>query len=116
LLKWLVLPKTRNIDDIDVPAVTVLYGRIIERKGFLKKLCTDFYKELLHLGRANKDKVIVELGGGGGFMKEVIPGAITSDILELPSVDRVFSACEMSFDAAAEDVFAELRKRKDAWG
>jgi hypothetical protein len=63
-----------------------------------------------------RSEVVVELGSGGGFIKEVIPGAIASDIFELPSVDRVFITFEMSFDTAAEDVFAEIRKRKDAWG
>ena len=32
----------------------------------------------------------IELGSGGGFLKEVINDVITSDVLELPDVDKVF--------------------------
>jgi len=50
-------------------------------------------------------KVLVELGSGGGFIKEVISNVITSDILELPNVDKVFSALDMPFEEASVDAF-----------
>jgi len=108
LLEWLKLPETRNIDDLDTPAVTLLHGRIIEQKTFLKKLYTDFYNELLRLGRANEDGVIVELGSGGGFLKQMMPSVITSDVLELSNVDKVFSACEMPFEEASVDAIVMI--------
>jgi len=108
LLKWLRLPDTRNIDDLDAPASTLLHGRIIERKGFLKKLYTDFYNELIRLSDANKDKVIVEIGSGGGFLKQIIPNVITSDVLELPGVDKVFNACRMPFEDVSIDAIVMI--------
>ena len=38
------------------------------------------------------DGLKIELGSGGGFLKEVISDVITSDVLELPDVDKVFFA------------------------
>ena len=32
---------------------------------------------------------VLELGSGGGFLKKLLPGLITSDILHIPSVDIV---------------------------
>ena len=52
-----------------------------------------------------KNRVLVELGSGGGFIKEIIGNVITSDILELPNVDKLFSATEMPFEKASVDAF-----------
>jgi SAM-dependent methyltransferase len=100
ILQYLKLPEAHQIDDLDGQAATLLHARILQRKGFLKKLYTDFYTILKTAVQADarEKKIIVELGSGGGFIKDVIPGAITSDVLPLASVDRVFSACQMPFD------------------
>ncbi|UCE59708.1 MAG: class I SAM-dependent methyltransferase, partial [Phycisphaerales bacterium] len=50
-------------------------------------------------------KTLVEIGSGGGFLKEAIPGVITSDILDLPNVDRCFSALKMPFGDGTVDAF-----------
>jgi SAM-dependent methyltransferase len=47
----------------------------------------------------------VELGSGGGFIKEIIPGVKTSDILELPDIDMRFSALDMPFRKSSINVF-----------
>ena len=97
IVEWLKLPETKCIKDLDDPATTLLHAEIVRKKPFLKKLYIDFYKQL---GRATPDsenKVLVELGSGGGFIKEVIGNVITSDVLELPNVDKVFSAFNTPF-------------------
>ncbi|MCJ7730006.1 MAG: class I SAM-dependent methyltransferase, partial [Sedimentisphaerales bacterium] len=50
-------------------------------------------------------KVLVELGSGGGFIKEIIANVITSDILNLSNVDRVFSSSQMPFVDGSVDAF-----------
>jgi len=105
IIQWLKLPEVRSIEDFDDPAVTILHGEIIRRKGFLKKLYADFYREFLKAVPDPQGKVLVELGSGGGFIKEVIGNVITSDILELPNVDKVFSAVEMPFECDSVDAF-----------
>jgi len=50
-------------------------------------------------------KTIIELGSGGGFIKEIIPHAITSDILLLPTIDKHFSALSIPFKNNSVDAF-----------
>ena len=108
LLDLLRLPETRNIEDLDDPATTVLHGEIIRRKPFLRKLYRDFYRQFEKAVPEHKNKVIVEIGSGGGFLKEVITNATTSDVFELPDIDMVFSALEMPFEESSIDAILML--------
>ena len=101
----LKLPETKYIRDLDDPATTLLHAKIVQNKPFLKKLYTDFYKQFQSRICDPQNRVLVELGSGGGFIKEVISNVITSDILELPSVDKAFSAFDMPFESDSVDVF-----------
>ena len=105
VIEWLKLSETRGIEDLDDPAVTLLHGEIIQKKPFLKKLYIDFYKQFQKTVPDSENKILIELGSGGGFIKEVIRNVLTSDILELPKVDKVFSAVEMPFEKASVDAF-----------
>jgi SAM-dependent methyltransferase len=105
LIEWFKLPQTRSIKSLDDPAVTILHSEIIQRKPFLKRLYIDFYKQFQRAVTDPEKKVLVELGSGGGFIKKVIGNVITSDILELPNVDRIFSAINMPFEQASVDAF-----------
>jgi len=105
IIQWLKLPQTRRIKNLDDPAVTLLHAEIIQKKTFLKKLYIDFYKLFLTAVPQPETKMLVELGSGGGFIKEIIPNVTTSDVLELPSVDKVFSVLNMPFDEKSVDAF-----------
>ncbi len=105
IIEWFKLPEIKEINNLDDPATTLLHGEIIQRKGFLKKLYTDFYGQFKESVPDTEGKVLVELGSGGGFIKDVIDNVITSDIIELPNVDKVFSACEMPFEKSSVDAF-----------
>lgn len=110
ILERLKLPEAAQIEQLDDKAATLLHAWILQDKGFLRKLYRDYYTILKKaVGTDEGDsKKIVELGSGGGFIKEVIPAAITSDILELPSVDIVFSAMQMPFDDHSVDAFVMI--------
>jgi len=105
ILDWLKLPEIRNIKDLDDPATTLLHGRILRGKPFLRKLYVDVYEQFKNAVQQPEKKVLVELGSGGGFIKEIIPNAITSDILVGVDVDKVFSATDMPFENASVDAF-----------
>jgi SAM-dependent methyltransferase len=105
LMEWLRLPESRRIKELDDPATTILHGQIIQKKLFLKKLYIDFYEQFKKATPDFETKVLVELGSGGGFVKEVISNVITSDIIELPNVDKVFSAADMPFESKSVDAF-----------
>ncbi|MCE3227466.1 MAG: methyltransferase type 11 [Bacteroidetes bacterium] len=83
--------------DLDDPRATLAHRDIILQKPFLKKLYEDWYKVFISKTKDIKGGKHLEIGSGGGFYKEVFPEVITSDILDLPNVDKVFSAEQMPF-------------------
>lgn len=108
LLDKLKLPELKNGISLDDTASTLLHAEVLQRKGFLLQLYTDFYRTLRAHVEPIEGKTIVELGSGGGFIKDIIPNAVTSDVLPLPSVDRVFSACDMPFDDRSVDAIVMI--------
>ena len=105
IIEWLKLPETSRIKNLDDPAVTLLHAEIIKKKPFLRKLYIDFYKQFLNAVPEPETKMLVELGSGGGFIKDVIPNVTTSDVLELPGVDNVFSVLNMPLEEKSVDAF-----------
>lgn len=77
---------------LDDPRATLAHREIILHKPFLKRLYSDWYKVFTDVCKSvNKGKYL-EIGSGGGFLKDLFPEVITSDILDLPLVDKIFSA------------------------
>lgn len=71
------------------------HRNIIRKKSFLNKIYIDFYKIFK---RTNLPKgPIVEIGSGAGFIKDIIPNVITSDVIGGPDIDKVFSAHKIPF-------------------
>ena len=92
------LSETKTLDDLDLPSTTALHSNIIQKKTFLKKIYIDFYNQFKRALKSNiNTKVIVELGSGGGFIKKIIPHAITSDIVSSKELDIVFSGLHIPF-------------------
>jgi len=88
--------------DLDDPARTVAHGELIRAKPFLRKVYEAWYAEIRsQAGSAPASGEIVEIGSGGGFLKEVIPGVITSDVMPLPGVDRCFPADRLPFEPSS---------------
>lgn len=107
--KWLKLPETQKIDNINDVSATELHSTIIQKKPFLKKIYLENYQQFINsIGDDYGSKKIVELGSGGGFIKDIIPNAITSDVIELPQVDICFSALDMPFEDNSVDAFVMI--------
>lgn len=106
IIDLLKLPSTRKIEALDAPYATLVHAEIIQAKFFLKKLYADFYKQFKEaMPDDAATKKLVELGSGGGFIKDIIPNVVTSDIMELPNVDICFSGLEMPFEDNKIDAF-----------
>ena len=106
LLDALRLPEMRGIASLDDPVTTALHRAIILGKPFLKRLYTDWYGIFRRsVAPPLEGGTLVELGSGGGFIKDLIPQAITSDVLDLPWVDQRFSALAMPFADGTVDAF-----------
>jgi SAM-dependent methyltransferase len=101
-MSWL---KLKGIDEvsIDSPERTILHGKIIRSKPFLKLLYSEWYQKLADFVSYNPTGVFVELGSGGGFVKELFPKIITSDVMDLPGVDKVFFGEKMPFSDSSVD-------------
>ena len=83
---------------LDDPLRSVEHGRILKNKEFLNRLYKKWYFEFKNVADEFPDGKFVELGSGGGFLKEIIPSVITSDINTIPNIDMVFSATNMPFE------------------
>ncbi len=83
--------------DLDDPNASLAHRDIILKKPFLKKLYNDWYLIFIIKSKEIKNGKYLEIGSGGGFLKDVFPEVITSDILILPNVDLIFTAEEIPF-------------------
>lgn len=92
--------------DLDSPERTILHKNIIRNKPFLKRLYEEWYSIFIKQMNHFPDGKIVELGSGGGFLKDIKPSVVCSDVLDLPSNDLTFSALDMPF--ADEEISALL--------
>ena len=96
LKRLLAHPATRGLD-LDAPETTALRREIVRSKPFLKAIYEEWYG--LIVDRIPEGKgVMVELGAGGGFLSEVLSGVVTSDVFEVPGVDRVIDARDLPFE------------------
>jgi SAM-dependent methyltransferase len=83
--------------DLDAPEASEEHGRLIRSKPFLKKVYEDYYRFFLEELRETPSGLRVEVGSGGGFICELIPDMITSDVVKLSSVQMTFSALALPF-------------------
>lgn len=83
--------------ELDDPKATLAHRDIILQKPFLKRLYTEWYSEFIATARSVGKGIYLEIGSGGGFLKDVFPEVVTSDILDLPVVDKVMSAEELPY-------------------
>lgn len=83
---------------LDDPRRTVTHGEIIRNKKFLHQLYVEWYTHFKQKIESLPQGQLVELGSGAGFVKEVIPQMLTSDVMELPNLDYVFPGENMPFE------------------
>jgi SAM-dependent methyltransferase len=84
---------------LDEPETSVMHREIILNKPFLKRIYLEWYRQFIDLATGvGREGIFLELGSGGGFLKSVFPQVLTSDIQELPHVERVCNAEELPFD------------------
>jgi SAM-dependent methyltransferase len=93
--RWLAHPLTRGLD-IDDPRTTHLRQRIIQEKKSLRHIYEEWYS-LVAGALPPGEGHVVELGSGGGFMSEFLPGLITSEVFPCPDVKLVMNGMQMPF-------------------
>jgi SAM-dependent methyltransferase len=92
---WLAHPLTRGLE-LDDPRTTQRRRQIIQEKIFLRRIYQEWYAAIaraLPIG----DEPVLEIGSGGGFLGDFIPGLITSEIFSSPGVQVVLDAARLPF-------------------
>ncbi len=98
LLRLLGHPLTRGLDPDD-PHTTLLRRRIIQEKAFLRRIYREWY-EFFKSSLPSGPEAVLELGSGGGFLKEVLPNCLTSEVLPGLGVDLASDARALPFRAS----------------
>ncbi len=78
LKRWLAHPLLRDLD-VDDPRTTALRRQIIRDNRFLRQIYQEWYGALIASLPQGLGSVL-ELGSGAGFLAEMIPGLITSEV------------------------------------
>lgn len=88
-----------KVSHLDLPETTLEHRNIILNKPFLKRIYIDWYTDFKEFSEQQTVQgKIVEIGSGGGFLKDVYPEVITSDIMPLSVCDMQFSAETIPFE------------------
>ena len=73
---------------------------MLKEKKFLNKIYYQWYQLLLSQ-LPNSPLPIVELGTGPGFLKELLPGLITSDLIPGTGIDIILDGQQLPFPASS---------------
>ena len=86
---------------------------IMREKKCLRDIYEEMYRYMMKVSIkklsavSNEKRVILEIGSGGGFLKDIYPDVITSDVKKLSNVDMVVDATALPFEANSLDaIFA----------
>jgi GDP-L-fucose synthase len=96
--RLLIHPQLLN-KSLDDPETTMIHRQMIQSKKLLKHVYRMHYAAFVRQEKLLGDMpgITLEIGSGGGFFKEVVPHAITSDTYPFPGVDRTENASHLSF-------------------
>lgn len=98
--------KEKRDYDLNDPHATMQHRKIILSKPFLKKLYLEWYNDFKSSSEGLPNGRIIEIGSGGGFLKNISPDVITSDIMPLPCCDMAFPAESIPFsDQSISGIF-----------
>jgi len=98
LQRLLAHPLTRGLA-LDDPATTALRRKIIKDKKFLRRIYEEWYGDLIAAIPAPDvcPGQILELGSGGGFLNELLPECVTSEVFPVSGVDMTLDARTLPF-------------------
>ena len=117
LKTFLTHPLVRDLD-IDSPEAVSVHNRLIQEKPFLKAIYKEWYTEISNFLLKISGGPVLEIGSGGGFLKEFVPDLITSEVLQTPNVDMVLDGHDLPFKKNSlnaivmVDVFHHLKNVK----
>ena len=103
--------RPKKYDEIDFDSVesSEFAQKVLREKKCLRDIYVEMYQEMM--GVKNRYLIVggktVEIGSGGGFIKDIFPEVVTSDVKAIRGVDMVFSADKLPFaDNSVSAIFA----------
>jgi SAM-dependent methyltransferase len=99
LKTWLAHPLTWGLN-IDDPHTTHLRETIIQQKSFLRQIYQEWYRAIA-ASLPSGEAAVLELGAGAGFMRDFLPGLITSEIFYCSTVRVVLDGAHLPFANAS---------------
>ena len=103
-------PKIYNEIDFDSIEAGERARYVLRNKKCLREIYVELYVSMMEI----RDKLLVkggkvlEIGSGGGFIKDLFPEVITSDVKQISGVDRVFSAVKLPFEDNSLDAILAI--------
>ena len=92
-------PLARHLD-LDSLEATEVHAQLIREKPFLKRLYLEYYKEYdAVVERSPRAGLVLEIGSGGGFYRELRPRVRSLDIRPGADVDVAGSALALPFQS-----------------
>jgi SAM-dependent methyltransferase len=88
-------PTTRGLD-LDDPKLTEQRRTILKQKVFLHSIYLEWYKKLIDTLPSGQG-ACVELGSGAGFITDLVPELITTEILWSPNAKVILDGCVLPF-------------------
>jgi SAM-dependent methyltransferase len=85
-----------DAESLDAPTTTASRQRLLAGPCYLRQLYTHWYRLILRNIPDVRGEVL-ELGSGGGFLKEMLPGLRTSDVMPIPGVEMAVDARTLPF-------------------
>src|SRR5258708_28571916 len=93
--------KLTGIQEVDLDSAEALrlHKTLIGQKPFLRQLYRDQYAAFVQQVQqlSTLQGRLLEMGSGGGFLKEIVPELISSDVCSGEAIDRVIDAAHLPF-------------------
>ena len=100
-LELLTHPLARGVP-IDDPSAIPMRREMIRRKGFLRRVYEEWYRSIVSRVPSGGAPVL-ELGSGPSFLKDHLPGLVTSDVQWAAGLDVVLDGLFLPFAAGSLD-------------
>lgn len=93
-------PKKYSEIDFDSVEASEKAVSIMKNKKCLNDIYTEIYKLMMDLRKKylTSDGKVLEIGSGGGFLKDLYPEVVTSDVKDINNVDMVINAENLPFE------------------
>jgi SAM-dependent methyltransferase len=96
MLKTLFAHPLSRYLSLDDPLTTRLRREIVRQKSFLRKIYAEWYAGIV-AGLGRNEGPILELGSGAGFLQEVLPSLIASDVFFCPGISVILDGRDLPF-------------------